>query len=83
MCMCVNVRVCVGGGCVHACMRACEGWVRTGLDLALQLPRSIVLPLLVHASINPTLLMKCRFLFMGGIRVVPWFHEVMAHLTKS
>jgi hypothetical protein len=73
-CVCVCVRACV---CVHVCacarLRACKGWASVHPVLTLQPPLSIVLPLFVHPSVNPTLLMKCRTFGWGyhGSCIVP------------
>jgi hypothetical protein len=60
-----------------------KGWARIDPALALQTPRSIVLPILDYPFVNPTVLMKCRTFLMGGIMIVARFHEVMTHVMKS
>jgi hypothetical protein len=44
-------------------IRVCKGWTKNYQALAL--PRSILLPLVVHPPVNPTLLMKGRTFLIG------------------
>jgi hypothetical protein len=41
-------------------IRVCKWWTKNYPALALRHPRSILLPLVVHPSVNPTLLVKGR-----------------------